>query len=284
MKEELARYPTAVVISSNVVRGSVGNRAVTLSLELLGVPVWAVPTIVLAWHPGISRSTRIVAPDDDFSSLMADLARAPWLPKVGGLISGYLGSAEQARGIAHLVGAMKAQNPEAIYVCDPVIGDLEGIYVPEETAVAIRDRLLPLADYATPNRFELAWLADRTLETQAELIEAARALPCRNTLVTSAPGHAPTHLGNLLISANRSLLCEHPAIAHPPKGPGDVTGAVFLGQLLQGASAEEALSRATSSVYEAVASSAARGSDELMLETDQAAILCPRIRFGVTSI
>ena len=41
-----------IVISSHVVRGSVGNRAAVFALETLGYPVWALPTIVLPWHPG----------------------------------------------------------------------------------------------------------------------------------------------------------------------------------------------------------------------------------------
>ena len=33
-----------ISISSHVVRGSVGNRAVVFALETLGYPVWALPT------------------------------------------------------------------------------------------------------------------------------------------------------------------------------------------------------------------------------------------------
>ena len=57
-----SRYPQSrsLVISSHVVRGSVGNRAAVFALETLGFPVWAVPTVILPWHPGHSRATRIV--------------------------------------------------------------------------------------------------------------------------------------------------------------------------------------------------------------------------------
>ena len=41
---------------------------------------------------------------------------------------------------------------------DPVLGDAGRLYVAQETAEAIRDRLIPLADIATPNLFELGWL------------------------------------------------------------------------------------------------------------------------------
>ncbi|TGR73387.1 pyridoxal kinase, partial [Mesorhizobium sp. M1C.F.Ca.ET.189.01.1.1] len=60
MSAEQADAPRAViVISSHVARGSVGNRAAVFALETRGFPVWAVPTIILPWHPGHGRATRI---------------------------------------------------------------------------------------------------------------------------------------------------------------------------------------------------------------------------------
>ncbi len=164
---------TVIVISSHVVRGSVGNRAAVFALETLGFPVWAVPTVVLPWHPGHGPAGRIVPPAEEFSRLMQDLQRAPWLGEVGAVLTGYLGHPEQAAAVAELVKAVKAKNPEAVYLCDPVIGDEKGLYVPEATAMGIRDRLLPLADIATPNRFELSWLTGVPLEDNTALMEAA---------------------------------------------------------------------------------------------------------------
>ncbi|MGC4034134.1 MAG: hypothetical protein QM754_20835 [Tepidisphaeraceae bacterium] len=84
MSAEHTDKPRAViVISSHVARGSVGNRAAVFALETLGFPVWAVPTVILPWHPGHSRATRIVPPVDQFKAMMADLERAPWLGEVG---------------------------------------------------------------------------------------------------------------------------------------------------------------------------------------------------------
>ncbi|TJU88461.1 MAG: pyridoxal kinase, partial [Mesorhizobium sp.] len=97
MSAEKPDAPRAViVISSHVARGSVGNRAAVFALETLGFPVWAVPTVILPWHPGHGRATRIVPPLDQFKALMADLERAPWLGEVGAVLSGYLGEAGQA--------------------------------------------------------------------------------------------------------------------------------------------------------------------------------------------
>ena len=61
MNDSAVETPRAViVVSSHVARGSVGNRAAVFALETLGHPVWAVPTVLLPWHPGHGPATRIV--------------------------------------------------------------------------------------------------------------------------------------------------------------------------------------------------------------------------------
>jgi pyridoxine kinase len=170
-----------IVVSSHVARGAVGNRAAVFALETLGFPVWAVPTVILPWHPGHSRATRIVPPADQFAALLADLERAPWLDEVDAVLSGYLGDAAQAEAVASLVTAVKARKPDALFVCDPVMGDSGGLYVPEATAIALRDVLIPLADIATPNRYELEWMTGVALPDLDSTIAAALDLvrpPC----------------------------------------------------------------------------------------------------------
>lgn len=264
-----------IVISSHVVRGSVGNRAAVFALETLGFPVWAVPTITLPWHPGHGPATRIVAPPEQFSALMADLERAPWLCEVGAVLSGYLGDAAQAQAVASLVRAVKAKNPRALYVCDPVIGDAGGLYVPEATAIAIRDRLVAIADIATPNRYELQWLSGtKLLDTKAVTAAALAAAPA-TMLVTSAPALMANSIANLLVDAAQAVLVEHPVIDRPPNGLGDLTAAVYLARILSGQTPAKALQTTTAAVYEILARTARRGGDELQLETDAASLANP---------
>ena len=73
---------TVIVISSHVVRGTVGNRAAVFALETLGHPVWALPTVILPWHPGHGPSTRIQIPESEFDAVIDDLIRAPWVGEV----------------------------------------------------------------------------------------------------------------------------------------------------------------------------------------------------------
>lgn len=264
-----------IVLSSHVVRGTVGNRAAVFALEALGIPVWAMPTVVLPWHPGHGRATRIIPPPAEFSALLADLAAAPWLGEVGAVLSGYLGGAEQAQAVAHLVAAVRARNPQALYLCDPVIGDVEGLYVPETTAQAIRDQLLPLADIATPNRFELEWLDGNPLADNDAVVRAARRPGPSTMLVTSAHATVKGSIGNLLVTDREAVLAEHRAVTDAPRGTGDLVAALFLGRLLGGETSERAMRAATAAVFEVLARAVKRGANELMLETDAQSLLHP---------
>lgn len=264
-----------IVVSSHVARGSVGNRAAVFALETLGFPVWAVPTIALPWHPGHGPATRIVPPPDQFAAFMRDLAEAPWLGEVGAVLSGYLGDAAQAGAVAALVAAVRAKNPGALYLCDPVMGDANGLYVPQATAEALRDELMPIADIATPNRHELQWLTGAAVDDMGSVMAAALAAGPATMLVTSAPALMARGTGNLLLAKGQALLAEHRLIDNPPQGLGDLTAAVFLARLLEGQPMGKALQTATASVFEILARTAKRGADELTLETDASSLSDP---------
>ncbi|MBX5136114.1 pyridoxal kinase PdxY [Rhizobium lentis] len=273
MSENTAR--AVIVISSHVVRGSVGNRAAVFALETLGHPVWALPTVVLPWHPGHGRSTRLTFAEADFDAAIDDLICAPWIGEVRAVLSGYFGNAAQARSVARLIAALRKNNPELLYVCDPVMGDLGGLYVPEATAEAIRDHLIPLASVATPNRYELAWLSGAALDDNGAIMEAALALGPSRMLVTSAVPMMAGGTGNLYLSGRHALLAEHRVVENPPNGLGDLLAAVFLSRLLSGLEDEKALQLATASVFEVLARAVKRGSNELMLASDASSLSTP---------
>jgi len=264
-----------IVISSHVVRGAVGNRAAVFALETLGHRVWALPTIVMSWHPGHGPSTRMTFPEADFDKVIDDLIRAPWLGEVKAVLSGYFGNAAQPRAVARLVSALRTKNPELLYVCDPVMGDNGGLYIPQATAEAIRDELIPLASVATPNRYELSWLSDAALDSNADIMEAALSLGPPRMLVTSAVPMMTGGTGNLYLTGRHALLAEHRSIENPPNGLGDLLSAVFLARLLAGIDEERALQLATASVFEILARTAKRGENELTLATDASSLATP---------
>ncbi|WP_069305329.1 pyridoxal kinase PdxY [Methylobrevis pamukkalensis] len=263
-----------LVISSHVVRGAVGGRA-GFAFERLGRPVWFLPTVTLAYHPGHGRSTRILPPADAFAAMAADLAAAPWLPRIAAVVSGYLGEAGQAEAVAGLVRAVKAANPAALYLCDPVIGDHGGLYVPEATARAVRDTLLPLADIATPNLTELAWLTGTAVNDATSAALAARALGPARVAVTSVPGMMRGKIGTLLVTETAAIIAENPLVDTRIHGTGDLFANLLLDRLLAGASDETALAGAVAATFEVLARSAREGADELRLGAHQASLVRP---------
>ncbi|WP_306120315.1 MULTISPECIES: pyridoxal kinase PdxY [unclassified Roseitalea] len=285
MTAEIAGGTGAVaVISSHVARGAVGNRAAVFALETLGFPVIAVPTVLLPWHPGHGAATRIVHDDAVFGRFMADLTGGPFAGEIGAVLSGYLGSARQAEIVAEAVQTLRAANPALLFVCDPVIGDENGLYVPEAVARAIGDRLVPIADIATPNRFELAWLTGRAIATNAQIVDAARALGPTQVLVTSAHAEAAGHMSNLLVARSGVIEASHAAIDTVPNGTGDLTAALFLARRLAGYRDPEALRLATASVHDLLLRTALRGADELTLAADAAVIATPSAQVAVRSM
>ncbi len=270
--------PNAVaVISSHVVRGSVGNRAAVFALESLGLPVWAVPTINLPWHPGHGPSTRIVPEDASFANLLTDLSDSKFNTELSAILTGYMATVAQVDAVAQFIKAMRAKNPELIYACDPVIGDEDGLYVSQAIAQAIADKLVPLADIVTPNRFELAWLTGKKLESNADIIVVARETKLPAILTTSAFGSTDDLTGNMYIDSKVSLLAEHEHIDDAPNGVGDLTAALFLARRLVSQDTEDALEKATQSVYELLLQTRQRGADELTIESDAEILRQPSI-------
>lgn len=264
-----------LVVNSQVVRGAVGGRIASFALERIGHRVWFLPTVLLPWHPGQGRGERHVADDVTFAALVDDLIGADTLSGIGAVVSGYLGSAAQAGNIARLVTTVRKANPQALYVCDPVSGDRAGLYVAEETAAAMRDTLLPLADIATPNLFELEWMSGRSVSTEMDAISAARSLGPARVLVTSAPAMRRNSVSNLLVDEKSAIAAEHGAIADAPNGTGDLMAALFTANLLAGHPDEIALKRSAASVFELVARSIKRGARDLLISWEQAALVQP---------
>lgn len=274
--------PAILVISSRVVRGSVGGRGAEFALERLGFPIWSVQTVTLPWHPGHGRAGRIVPDEAAFSTLMDDLARAPWLEEIGGILTGYVGAPSQGAAIARLIDAVRARRPDVLYLCDPVMGDHGTLYVPEATAAAIRDHLAPRADVLTPNLTELAFLAGTPLDSPEAILAAARGLSARRVAITSATTQE-SETETLLVTPGSVLTARHPLVQdRVPKGTGDLFAGLLLGRLLAGLDDAEALRLTTASIVDALQAAQAAGTDELPLAAIQHRLVEPAAAVTVT--
>lgn len=283
---ETTPYPGPVaVISSHVARGSVGGRGAGFALMRRGHDVWSIPTILLPYHPGHGRGTRIVPDLQAFRDQLQELAESRWAGEATAVMTGYLGHPDQGPIIAEFIRQMRDRNPSLKILCDPVIGDERGLYVPVYVAEAIRDTLLPLADMATPNRFELMWLSgNHSVETNEELADLAQVLAPDIVLATSAFAMMTNRTATLLIEDHQTLLAEHATIPAAPNGPGDLIAALFLSAILQHGDTKRALETASAGIFELLARSVKQGADELAITTNQDSIIRPMATIAIRRI
>lgn len=243
-----------LAISSQVARGAVGLSIVTPALQALGHEVIALPTVILSNHPG-HRATSGFATDPGQLGTMLDAIEANgWLDGVDGLLSGYLPSAAHVDFAAHAVNRVRKRQDarRVMYLCDPVLGDHpKGLYIDPRAAAAIRDRLLPLADLITPNRFELAWLTG----TESDPAAGLSLIRGPDVVATSMPDADPRYLRNIAHGQGiraEARVRERPAAPH---GTGDLFAALLLAGRIEGRTLDEALASATAGVDQVLAAS-----------------------------
>ncbi|MDJ0612734.1 MAG: pyridoxal kinase [Rhizobiaceae bacterium] len=283
--DNTTKKPAVLVISSHVTRGSVGNRAAVFALEAFGFPVWAVNTILLPWHPGHGPSTRIVPDKKDFDGFLGNIQSAPWIEEIGAVLTGYLANEFQAESIARLIGKLKSSKPELTYLCDPVLGDGDALYLSENTTRSIRDLLVPKCDILTPNLFELGWLVgENTPQSVSEVTRLVSKIGAPAMLVTSVPAETTSDISNLYSDKTGSWRAKHLKYENVPNGVGDLTAATFLARRLSGMTPPQSLQHTTASVLEILSQTASRNSDELTLESDVASLLSPQTNVDVVKL
>jgi len=265
--------PTVLSIQSQVAGARVGNSVAVFALERLGVEALALPSVVFGERPDRGPPGGGVAPAAWLVSMIEALEAGGKLRSVDAVLSGYLGAPEQAEAVSVAIAAVRRHRPDALYVCDPVLGDAErGLYAKPAVADAIRTRLLPQADWLTPNAFELAWLTGRETNSVAAACAAARGLKA-DCLVTSVP--TPGGLATLLCTSGETVRVETLELPRPPKGTGDLLTALFLARRLLGLQPAEALSLAVGAVFDLIS---AAETDDLPLIAAQERLVDPKTR------
>jgi len=270
----MPEIPSVLSIQSEVVRGHVGNGAARFALQRLGFDVWAAPTVLLSNHPGHGKFRGETVGAEQLGALIDGLAERGWLKRCAGVISGYLGAADQTPVIADAVRRVKAAHPGALYLCDPVFGDDNGAYARAGVAEAMARDLLPLADIVTPNRFELSSLTSRRIDSAEDAVEAARSLGTAEVVATSAP-FPDGRIGTIVVTPDGAWATAAARLAHVPSGSGDLLAALYLAARLKAMTPKDALVRASSSVDCILRASVGERADELVLVARQADLAEP---------
>lgn len=276
-------------IQSHVAYGHAGNSAAVFPLQRLGHDVYPVLTVTFSNHTGYGPPRGLLIDPADVAEVIDGVEARGVFPQVDAVLSGYQGAEAVGKVVLDAVARVKAANPEAIYCCDPVMGDVgRGFFVREGIPEYLRDEVVPKADIVTPNQFELEFLVGREIQSQAELLEAAQELRSRGpkvVLVTSAiTDDTPADSIQMACVADQGAwIVTTPLLPMVVKGGGDATAAIFLAHYLTDGP-HRALSRTAATMYAVLERTHAAGSEEMLLVREQQEIAHPHEVFSLAPI
>lgn len=270
-------------IQSHVVYGYAGNKAAVLPMQLLGVDVWPLHTVQFSNHTQYQKWQGMVFPQEQIGLITQGMDDIGVLPECDAVLSGYIGAAEQGQSILATVRAIKAQNPHAIYFCDPVMGHPEkGCIVAPGVAEFLEHDAVSCADVLAPNLLELQALSGMPVENFEQAVAAARHLLTRGpkkVLVKhlSKAGRDPQQFEMLLVSADDVLHISRPLhdFDRQPVGVGDLTSAIFLANLLQGKNDRDAFEHTANAVNDVMTCTQQNGKYELQIVAAREHIVNP---------
>src|SRR6185503_1288909 len=204
--------PLALILSSFVAASRIGGAAQQYVLAAHRIDPVLVPTVMLGRNPARGAHGEVTSPEL-FSRILADVEADALFGLVDLVITGHFSLPEQvdiAAGILTRVRAASERKP--VILVDPILGDTpKGLYVKPEVARAVADKLVPLADWITPNVWELAFLTRREITDLDGAVAAARELG-KPALITSAP-IGGTETGLLFVDDVTATVFAHPRLA-----------------------------------------------------------------------
>lgn len=277
-------------IQSHVAYGHVGNASAVFPMQRLGVDVWPIHTVQFSNHTGYGAWKGRVFDGGMIDEVMEGIAERGVLPRCDGVLSGYMGSADIGHAILSAVERVRAANPNAMYCCDPVIGDVgRGVFVRPGIPEFMREQAVPAADIVTPNQFELGLLTDievRTISDAHRAVETLRDAGPKVVLLTSlATEETPTEAIDLMAAdAHGAYRVRTPKLDISVNGAGDAIAALFFVHYLRDGSAASALAKASSSIYGLLKRTKEEGSREILTVAAQDEFVTPSHQFELEKL
>lgn len=248
--------PLALVLSSFVAASRIGGGAQQYVLAAHKIDPVLAPTVMFGRSPAKGGVGEVTSPQV-LAQMLADIEADAIFGLVDLVVTGHFSLPEQVEIAAGVLERVRAANREGAYadrpvvVVDPIMGDEpKGLYVTPEVAEVLARRLIPQADWITPNTWELSRLSGRDVTNPAEARDAARALG-RPAFVTSVPAR-DGEIALLFVTADEAILFAHPRVQHMPNGTGDLVAASFGAGLVEGLAPALAAERAARAAAETV--------------------------------
>lgn len=110
-------------VQSSVVYGYAGNKAAVLPMQLSGIDVWPFYTVQFSNHTQYGMWQGMAMPHGELSAIISGLDDLQKLAQCDAVLSGYLGDKRHCEEVKLAVTTIRQCNPQALYFCDPVMGD-----------------------------------------------------------------------------------------------------------------------------------------------------------------
>ncbi|KJF89955.1 pyridoxal kinase PdxY [Photobacterium leiognathi] len=278
-------------IQSHVVYGHAGNSSAVFPMQRMGFEVWPLHTVQFSNHTQYKEGwTGKAFSGDDISELVAGIEGIDQLKNCEAVLTGYQGSASQCLAIIDTVKKVKQHNPNAIYICDPVMGDPEkGCIVADGIAEYLINDVMPIADAIVPNQFELSQFVGMEIHNLNDAVAA-----CKKALTMGPKMVLVKHLHSIsdekftmmLATAEGCFLAQRPHLKFDkqPVGVGDLISSLFTAGLLKGWAPEQAFEHAHNACYAVLKETSRRGEWELQTIAAQDEIVAPSEVFPISAI
>lgn len=280
-----------ISIQSHVVYGHAGNSSAVFPMQRMGLDVWPIHTVQFSNHTQYTQGwIGQKFTSDDIRNLMKGLDNIDSLRACGAVLSGYQGSADQCRAVAESVTLVKERNKNALYVCDPVMGDPDkGCIVDDGVKAAIVDHLLPISDVIVPNQFELTELTGININSLYDAVTACKKaleLGPKIVLVKHLHSLPDAAFSMILATPKACYLAQRPNIDFPrqPVGVGDLISGLFTACLVKRMSPVAAFRHAHNAVYGVLEVTKSYGTWELQTINAQYEFVEPTSNFNVVKI
>lgn len=257
-----------VSIQSKLVYGYVGSNIAELAIQLHELDVIAFPTVYLSAHTGHQPSYGMRVDKRLFEDLITGIENIGVVDSVAHIISGYIGVEDIIDSACDFIRKIKKQDPNRLYICDPVMGDDDKIYVSENVVDRIITKLLPLCDILTPNHFEFESIIGTKVRLKEDILQAIDNHPVlkdKTVVITSCQleNMSTDKIYTAIVKADKYTTIEMPRVDMETTGTGDLFTAVTAAQLALGKSITESITHAAKTVRLALQYTMDQGNTEM---------------------
>ncbi|GAD79971.1 pyridoxal kinase PdxY [Vibrio ezurae] len=275
-------------IQSHVSFGHAGNSSAVFPMQRMGLEVWPIHTVQFSNHTQYPQGWKgSVFSADDISDVVQGLSNIGALEKCQAVVTGYQGSAEQCNAVADAVSQTKLANPDALYICDPVMGSPEkGCIVASGVAEHLLTRLMPMADVIVPNQFELGQFVGMEINSLSDAVKAcqkALTMGPKIVLVKHIYCVSDDKFSMMLAYEGQCYLAQRPQLDFERAlvGAGDLISSVFTAGLVKGWHPTTAFKHCNEAVYGVVKQTKQADEWELQIIAAQDEFITPTESFDL---